>query len=180
MIDTVFRIRGDKLDEEFLDVEETPSIYDFVVTTMTGEEVSLEQYRGQVLLIVNTASKCGFAPQLKELEDLYREYGDRGFTVLAFPCNQFMSQEPHDDEVIRTFCALTYGVSFPMFSKIDVKGEDADPLFQYLTEECPGIFGKDIKWNFTKFLIDRQGNVVDRYAPIVNPEKIKEDIEERL
>ncbi|MDO5714219.1 MAG: glutathione peroxidase [Tissierellia bacterium] len=169
----------DHLDSEEAHSKKS-SIYDFHVTNMTGDEISLKDYKGKVLLIVNTASKCSFAPQLRELEALFKKYKEKGFTVLAFPCNQYMGQEPYDDEVIRTFCTLTYGVSFPMFSKIDVKGEHAHPLFQYLKEEKAGIFGKEIKWNFTKFLIDREGNIIERYAPMVNPEKIKKDIEKVL
>ena len=156
------------------------SIYDFHVTTMDGDDIILKDFEGQVLLIVNTASKCRFAEQFKELEELYEAYKDQGFTILAFPCNQFMGQEPYEDEVIRTYCTLTFGISFPIFSKIDVKGKKAHPLFRYLKRKKTGIFGREIKWIFTKFLVDRRGRVRERYAPMVPMEKIKKDIEKTI
>ncbi len=157
------------------------SIYDFQAMTITGEEKSLSDYQGRVLLVVNTASKCGFTPQFKGLETLYETYKDRGLMVLGFPCNQFLSQDPGSDAEISSFCELNYGVSFPMFSKIDVNGSHAHPLFKHLAEEAPGLLGiKAIKWNFTKFLVDAQGKVVRRYAPTVEPASIASDIEALL
>lgn len=157
------------------------SIYDFNAMTITGEEKSLSDYRGRVILVVNTASKCGFTPQFKGLETLYETYKDRGLMVLGFPCNQFLSQDPGSDAEISSFCELNYGVSFPMFSKIDVNGSHAHPLFKHLSEEAPGLLGiKAIKWNFTKFLVDAQGKVVRRYAPTVEPASIASDIEALL
>jgi glutathione peroxidase len=159
----------------------TMSIYDFRVKTIRGEEQSLADYKGNVLLIVNTASKCGFTPQYKELQELYEQYRDCGFVVLGFPCNQFGNQEPGTEEEIEQFCQVNYGVTFPMFAKIDVKGEHAHPLFRYLTEKAPGVFGtKVIKWNFTKFLVDRNGNVVARFAPQTKPSELKSEIEKLL
>jgi glutathione peroxidase len=159
----------------------TMSIYDFRVKTIRGEEQSLADYKGKVLLIVNTASKCGFTPQYKELQELYEQYRDCGFVVLGFPCNQFGNQEPGTEEEIEQFCQVNYGVTFPMFAKIDVKGEHAHPLFRYLTEKAPGVFGtKVIKWNFTKFLVDRNGNVVARFAPQTKPSELKSEIEKLL
>jgi glutathione peroxidase len=153
------------------------SIYDIPVQTIQGEEQSLSAYKGKVLLIVNTASKCGFTPQYKGLQALYEKYKSAGLEILGFPCNQFGSQEPGDNEEIMGFCELNYGVSFPMFAKVDVNGANAHPLFQYLTKEAPGILGsKSIKWNFTKFLVDREGKVLKRYAPTDEPEKIEPDI----
>ncbi|WP_026694897.1 glutathione peroxidase [Peribacillus kribbensis] len=157
------------------------SVYSFEAKSITGEDIKLEEYKNQVLLIVNTASKCGFTPQYEDLESLYKTYKDEGFTVLGFPCNQFLSQEPGDDLEIQSFCRLNYGVNFPMFSKIDVKGSAAHPLFKYLTENAPGVLGsKAVKWNFTKFLIDRNGEVVKRYAPQTKPGEIEEDIKSLL
>ena len=157
------------------------SIYDFEAKKITGETISLEAYKGNVLLIVNTASKCGFAPQYEELQTLYSRYEDQGFTVLGFPCNQFMGQEPGDELEIDSFCKLNHGVTFPMFSKIDVKGDHAHPLFTYLTEHAPGMLGsKKIKWNFTKFLVDREGNIVNRYAPKTKPFDFEEEIKNLL
>jgi glutathione peroxidase len=154
------------------------TIYDFVVKNNKGEDVSLSEYKDQVVVIVNTASKCGFTPQYKELQNLYEQYKNKGLTILAFPCNQFMKQEPGSNEEILSFCELNYGVSFPVFAKIDVNGENADPLFKYLSENAPGLMGlKAIKWNFTKFIIDKKGNVVDRVAPQTNPMEMKERIE---
>ncbi|KKI88702.1 glutathione peroxidase [Bacillus sp. SA1-12] len=153
------------------------SIYEIEVETINGEKTTLSKYKNQVLLIVNTASKCGFTPQYKELQELYEQYGNQGFTVLGFPCNQFMGQEPGENKEIESFCEVNYGVSFPMFSKIDVNGENAHQLFVFLTEKAPGILGsKAIKWNFTKFLINANGEVVKRYSPNTNPIEIKPDI----
>lgn len=157
------------------------SVYEYSAKTIKGEEVSLSQYEDKVLVIVNTASKCGFTPQYKELQALYEEMKDQGVEVLGFPCNQFGSQEPGSAGDIEQFCELNYGVSFPMFDKVDVKGEHAHPLFTYLAEEAPGVFGsKTIKWNFTKFLVNRQGEVIKRYAPQTAPKDIKKDIEELI
>ncbi|QJX62690.1 glutathione peroxidase [Niallia circulans] len=157
------------------------SIYDFKVKTMDGKMQALSTFKGNILLIVNTASKCGFTPQFKELQELYQMYKEEGFVVLGFPSNQFMSQDPGTNEEIKSFCEVNYGVTFPMFAKIDVNGKEADPLYQYLTKEAPGALGvKPIKWNFTKFLIDRNGNVVDRYAPSTSPSEIKADIEKLI
>jgi glutathione peroxidase len=157
------------------------SIYQFEATTIRGEEVSLEAYKDQVVLIVNTASECGFTPQFKELQELYETYKSKGFTVLGFPCNQFGGQEPGSETAIAEFCSLNFGVNFPMFSKVDVNGANAHPLFKYLAEEAPGILGsKLIKWNFTKFLIDRNGKPVERYGSNTSPNKIKDDIESLL
>ncbi|WP_110112273.1 glutathione peroxidase [Bacillus sp. CGMCC 1.16541] len=157
------------------------SVYEYSAKTIKGEDVSLDRFRGNVMLIVNTASKCGFTPQYKELQALYEEFNEQNVTILGFPCNQFGSQEPGKEQDIEQFCQLNYGVSFPMFAKVDVKGEHAHPLFTYLTEEAPGLLGsKGIKWNFTKFLVDQNGKVVKRYAPQTSPKDIKKDIEELL
>jgi glutathione peroxidase len=157
------------------------AITDFTVTTADGTAASLEPYRGKVLLIVNTASKCGFTPQYEGLEALHRDYAERGFEVLAFPCNQFGAQESGDAAEISNFCTLTYDVTFPVFAKIDVNGAGADPLFERLKSDAPGVLGsKAIKWNFTKFLVGRAGTVVDRYAPTTKPEDIRKDIEKLL
>ena len=158
-----------------------PSIYDFPVQTVGGEVKSLAEYRSQVMLIVNTASKCGFTPQYKGLEALYRTYSSQGFVVLGFPCNQFGAQEPGDITEIQSFCSLTYDVTFPLFAKIDVNGTDASPLFQYLKSAAKGLLGSEaIKWNFTKFLVARNGSVLKRYAPTTTPENLKKDIEAAL
>ncbi|MUV38450.1 Glutathione peroxidase [Lentibacillus sp. JNUCC-1] len=156
------------------------NVHDFSVKKMDGSEQSLSDYKGDVLLIVNTASKCGFTPQFEGLEQLYNDYKDQGFTVLGFPCNQFANQDPGSDEEIADFCQLNYGVSFPMFSKVNVNGADADPLFKYLTNEAKGVLTKQIKWNFTKFLVNRDGNVIERYAPKTKPEDLKADVEKAL
>ena len=157
------------------------SVYDYSAKTLDGQDVSLADYRGQVLLIVNTASKCGFTPQYEGLEALYKAYKDRGFTVLAFPCNQFGAQEPGDAAEIANFCSLTYDVSFPVMSKIDVNGADAHPLYKFLKKEQKGLLGTEaIKWNFTKFLIGKDGQVVDRFAPTVKPEDLKVAVEALL
>jgi len=155
-------------------------IYDFSVQTSQGDQQSLADYAGDVLLIVNTASKCGFTPQYAGLQELYETYKDQGFRVLGFPCNQFQEQEPGTDAEIQSFCQLNYGVTFPVFAKIDVNGPNAHPLFRYLTSEAPGFLTESIKWNFTKFLIDQQGKIVKRYAPTTKPEKIEESIRSLL
>ena len=156
-------------------------ITDFTVKAADGSDASLEAYRGKVLLIVNTASKCGFTPQYEGLEALHRDYAARGFEVLGFPCNQFGAQEPGDAAEIASFCALNYSVDFPLFAKIDVNGSSADPLFEKLRKEAPGLMGStSIKWNFTKFLVDRAGRTVERYAPTTKPEAIAADIEALL
>ena len=152
-------------------------LYDIEVTTIEGQPQRLDAYRGQVLLIVNVASRCGFTPQYADLEALYRKYRAQGFAVLGFPCDQFARQEPGDEEAIKSFCSLNYDVTFPLFAKIKVNGSGAHPLYQFLKAARRGIFGtKAIKWNFTKFLVDRQGNVVRRYAPKVTVEQIEKDL----
>ncbi|HWE06043.1 MAG TPA: glutathione peroxidase [Rhizomicrobium sp.] len=157
------------------------SVYDYTAQTLTGKDVSLADYRGQVLLIVNTASKCGFTPQYEGLEKLYEDLHPKGLTILGFPCNQFGSQEPGGADEIGQFCQVNYGVSFPMFAKIDVNGAHAHPLYKFLTYEKRGVLGtSNIKWNFTKFLIDRAGNVVARYGSLTKPEQIKSAIEKLL
>ena len=154
--------------------------YDFTAKKMNGIEVKMDEYKGKVLLVVNTASKCGFTPQFAELENLYKEYKDSGLEILGFPCNQFAKQDSGSNEEIHSFCQLNYGVSFNMFEKIEVNGKNAHPLYRFLKDQQGGIMGSDIKWNFTKFLIDRDGNVVKRYAPIVKPSKIESDIKDLL
>lgn len=156
------------------------TIYDFSAKTMEGEEKSLSDYEGKVLLIVNTASKCGFTPQFEGLQRLYEKYKDQNFEVLGFPCNQFGHQDPGADEEINQFCQLNYGVTFQMFSKIDVKGKNAHPLFDFLTTEQKGILGEQIKWNFTKFLVDTDGKVAKRFGPQKNPDTMEKDIEALL
>jgi glutathione peroxidase len=156
------------------------SIYDFNAKSLAGEEVPLKRFEGQVLLIVNTASACGFTPQYKGLEALQQAYGSRGFSVLGFPCNQFGRQEPGDAAQIGAFCATNYAVSFPMFDKIDVNGGGAHPLYQYLRSEKSGLLGSSIKWNFTKFLVDRSGKVVARHAPTTTPQALTREIEALL
>ena len=156
------------------------SIYDFSAKTLAGHDVSMKQFEGEVLLIVNTASACGFTPQYKGLEELHQAIAPRGFAVLGFPCNQFGSQEPGDAKQIETFCDRTYGVTFPMFAKIDVNGSKAHPLYEYLKSEKTGLLGSSIKWNFTKFVVDRSGKVVGRHAPTVTPEGLRREIEALL
>ena len=157
------------------------TVTDFTVHAADGSPSPLAEHAGKVLLIVNTASKCGFTPQFEGLEALHRQYGPRGFEVLGFPCNQFGAQEPGDAAEIANFCSLTYDVTFPVFAKVDVNGVDAEPLFRALKKEAPGLLGSEgIKWNFTKFLIDRAGKVVERYAPTTKPEALKADIEALL
>ena len=156
-------------------------IYDFSARTLQGKNVSLGDFKGQALLIVNTASKCGFTPQYAGLETLYEKLSGKGLTILGFPCNQFGKQEPGSPDEIGAFCLTNYGVSFPMFDKIDVNGANAHPLYEYLKREQPGVLGtRNIKWNFTKFLVDRSGKVVDRFAPMTKPEDIEKSIEKVL
>lgn len=153
------------------------SIYDFNVKTIEGEEISMSKYKGKVLLIVNVASKCGFTSQYEGLEKLFEKYKDKDFMVLGFPSNQFANQEPQSNEEIKEFCSLTYDVKFDMFAKIDVNGENETPLYKFLKSSQKGILGtQDIKWNFTKFLVDKEGNVVDRFASTTTPESIEKDI----
>ena len=156
------------------------SFYEYSAKLNNGRVKKLRDYRGKVLLVVNTASQCGFTPQYKGLQELYARYKDRGFAVLGFPCDQFGHQEPGDDEEIRSFCELNYSVDFPLFSKIEVNGNGAHPVYKFLRSEKGGLLGDAIKWNFTKFLIDKQGNVIDRYAPMTPPETIARDIEREL
>ncbi len=157
------------------------TLYDIEARTIDGETKTLRHYAGKTLLIVNVASKCGFTPQYKGLEALYRKYAGRGLVVLGFPCNQFGGQEPGSESDIASFCATAYDVSFPMFAKIDVNGEQAHPLYKLLKHEAPGLLGSEaIKWNFTKFLVDRTGKVVRRYAPTDTPQSLEKDIEAAL
>jgi len=159
----------------------TATVYDFHSKTIDGANVALSDYQGKVLLIVNVASKCGFTPQYKGLETLYRQYKARGFEILAFPCNQFGGQEPATEPEIKQFCRSEYDVTFPIFSKIDVNGQGAHPLYKFLEDQRPGVLGtKRIKWNFTKFLVDRRGNPIRRYSPRNKPEDIALDIERLL
>lgn len=156
------------------------SLYEFTMKNIRGKDVDLDQYRGNVVLIVNTASKCGLTPQLEGLQKLYDQYQAQGLEILGFPCNQFGKQDPGSDEEIESFCDLNYGVTFPMFSKIDVNGKDEHPLYTWLKDQQGGILGDRIKWNFTKFLIDREGNVVERFAPQTEPADLVDDIEKLL
>ncbi len=157
------------------------SIYDFEANTLDGREISLKDFEGKVLLVVNVASKCGFTNQYEGLEELYKKYAAQGFAVLGFPCNQFGNQEPGDAKEIATFCSMAYRVTFPMFEKIDVNGEKAHPIYKFLKEEKPGILGTEaIKWNFTKFLIGKNGQVASRHAPTTKPEDLSAEIEKLL
>ncbi|AXY57004.1 glutathione peroxidase [Acinetobacter chinensis] len=156
------------------------SIYQFEAELLDGKNKSFADYEGKVLLIVNTASKCGFTPQYAGLEKLYEQYKDQGFLVLGFPCDQFGGQEPGSSEQIGAFCQKNYGVDFPMFAKVDVKGAEAHALFRYLTNNSKGVLGNGIKWNFTKFLIGRDGKVIDRFAPTTKPESIESEIQKAL
>jgi len=156
------------------------NIYEISVRKMNGVGIKMEAYKGKVLLIVNTASKCGLTPQFKDLETLYIEYKDKGLEILGFPSNQFANQDPGSNEEILNFCQVNYGVTFPMFEKIEVNGDNTHPLYQYLKDETKSILGKDIKWNFTKFLVDRDGRVIKRYAPSVAPLSLKKDINKLL
>jgi glutathione peroxidase len=157
-----------------------PEIYDFTAKSLAGEDVALRQYAGKVLLIVNTASKCGFTPQYRGLEDLHRDLAPRGFSVLGFPCNQFGAQEPGQAAEIQAFCSTHYDVTFPLFEKVDVNGAHAHPLYEYLKHQQSGLLGASIKWNFTKFLVDRAGHVIARYAPTARPEGLRQKIETLL
>ena len=157
-----------------------PSVYDFSAKSLAGEDVSLQSFKGQVLLIVNTASACGFTPQYKGLQELYAGLAPRGFAVLGFPCNQFGGQEPGNEKQIADFCETRYAVTFPMFAKIDVNGSNAHPLYEHLKREKSSLLGSSIKWNFTKFLVDRSGQVAARHAPTARPEGLKKEIEALL
>jgi glutathione peroxidase len=158
-----------------------PSIYDFSVTTIEGQPLNLSTYKGKVLLIVNTASQCGFTPQYQGLQALYDKYASQGLEILGFPCNQFGQQEPGSAAEIQSFCETRFSVTFPLFQKVDVNGKDAHPLFQYLTKAAPGLFGTEtVKWNFTKFLVDRNGKVVERYASLAKPEDLDKAIQKLL
>ncbi|WP_191565355.1 glutathione peroxidase [Metabacillus idriensis] len=157
------------------------SIYDIKIKTINGVEQSMSDFKGKVLVIVNTASKCGFTPQYKALQELYESYQSEGLEILGFPCNQFMSQEPGNEEEIKSFCELNYGVTFPMYSKVDVNGSDAHPLFNHLTKEAPGVLGsKAVKWNFTKFLVDKNGKAAERFSPNTDPKEMEEKIQQLL
>lgn len=156
------------------------SIFSYNIKDIDGNNQDLSQYKGKVMLIVNTASKCGLTPQYQGLENLYQKYKDNNLVILGFPCNQFSNQEPGKEDEIKTFCELNYGVSFPMFSKVDVNGKDAHELFVYLRKETTGLLGDAVKWNFTKFLVDKEGKVIRRYAPTTNPLSIEKDILELL
>ncbi|MFC4319992.1 glutathione peroxidase [Litchfieldia salsa] len=152
------------------------TVYDFTVKLKNGQEQSLKEYEGKPLIIVNTASKCGLTPQFKGLQDLYEKYNDQGLEILGFPCDQFNNQEFDNIEETTQFCQMNYGVTFPIFAKVDVNGNNADPLFAYLKDQKKGLLAKAIKWNFTKFLIDENGQVIERYSPTTQPEKIEEDL----
>ena len=157
------------------------SVYDIPIDALDGTAGKLAEQQGKVALVVNVASKCGLTPQYTGLEKIHEQYADRGFTVLGFPCNQFGAQEPGDASAIESFCEINYGVTFPLFAKIDVNGDSAAPLYQYLKKAKPGLLGSEaIKWNFTKFLVDRKGNVVERYAPNAEPESLSGDVEKLL
>lgn len=156
------------------------TIYDFTAKSNKGKEVDLSQFKGQVLLIVNTASKCGFTPQYKGLEDLYKKYKGQGLAIIGFPCDQFGHQEPGNNEEIASFCEMNYGVTFPIMEKIEVNGEQASPIFKYLKSKAGGLFGSRIKWNFTKFLISKDGQVIKRFSPIKNPKSLEKLIERML
>lgn len=156
------------------------TVYDFTCQTAAGQERPLDEFKGKVLLIVNTASKCGFTPQFAGLEKMYETYRDQGLEILGFPCNQFGKQDPGSNDEIQEFCQLNYGVSFPMFGKVEVNGAGADPLYKHLKDEAPGLLGGRIKWNFTKFLVDSSGKVVKRYAPTAKPEDIEKDVKALL
>lgn len=158
----------------------TPTIYSFSAPSISGQNIEMSEYQDKVILIVNTASECGLTPQYKGLEELYQQYKDQGLVILGFPCNQFGQQEPGSAEQIASFCTINYGVTFPIFDKIDVNGETTDPLFVYLKDQLPGLLGNRIKWNFTKFLIDRQGKPIKRFAPTTKPEALKKHIEALL
>jgi glutathione peroxidase len=161
-------------------MSEATTLSDFSATSLEGEEVDLERYAGQVVLVVNTASQCGFTPQYAGLQQLHDTYAEQGFAVLGFPCDQFGNQEPGTEEEIATFCERTFGVSFPMFAKVDVNGDEAHPIFQWLRREQGGLLGSRVKWNFTKFLVGRDGQVVGRFPPTKKPEELTDAVEEQL
>lgn len=156
------------------------NIYDFTVKNTQGEMVSMENYRGKLLLIVNTATHCGFTPQYEALQTLYEKYQSQGFEILDFPCNQFANQAPESESEIQSFCSLKYKTTFPLFAKVEVNGNNEEPLFAYLKKHSKAFLNSDIKWNFTKFLVSREGKVIDRYAPMTKPEKIEKDIVKNL
>lgn len=156
------------------------SLHELTATRNDGKEEALDSYKGKVLLVVNTASQCGFTPQYKGLQELYTKHREKGFEVLGFPCDQFGHQEPGSDEEIHSFCERNFGVTFPLFKKIEVNGDNTHPVFEYLKKNAPGLLGQRIKWNFTKFLVDGQGKVIKRYAPTTTPEKIESDIQQLL
>ena len=156
------------------------TIYDFKALTSKGKEIDFKEFEGKVLLIVNTASKCGFTPQFAGLEELNQKYKDKGLVIIGFPCNQFKEQDPGSDSQIEEFCQLNYGVTFQIMKKVHVNGDEADPIFKYLKSQTKGLLGSKIKWNFTKFLISKNGSVIKRYAPLTTPAKIEKDIEEML
>ncbi|WP_345373006.1 glutathione peroxidase [Algivirga pacifica] len=162
-------------EEHTQHIEKAP-FYDLEAETIRGKKMSMDAYKGKTIIVVNTASKCGLTPQYEGLEMLYKKYKNQGLVILGFPCNQFGSQEPGTEKDIEEFCQLNYGVSFPMFAKIEVNGDNTHPVFQYLKSELKGTLGNDIKWNFTKFLIDKNGNPVKRFAPTTKPEKMEDDI----
>jgi len=156
------------------------NFYDFTAIAMNGKEIKMSDYEGKVVIVVNTASKCGFTPQFAQLEELYKEYKDKGLVILGFPCNQFKGQDPGTNEDILEFCQLNYGVSFQMFQKIDVNGKNTHPLYKFLKSKAKGSIGNSIKWNFSKFLMDKSGNVIKRFSPATNPVDMREDIEKLL
>lgn len=156
------------------------NFYQFEAKSLQGKPVKMDSYKGKIVLVVNTASKCGLTPQYEGLEALYKKYKDKGLVILGFPCNQFGKQEPGDEKSISEGCLINYGVSFPMFSKIEVNGDNAHPIYKYLKSELGGLFGSKIKWNFTKFLIDSKGNPIKRFAPTTKPNKIENDIKQLL
>ncbi|KAA0024871.1 glutathione peroxidase [Antrihabitans cavernicola] len=156
------------------------SLQDFTATSIDGTDIDLSAYAGKVVLVVNTASQCGFTPQYKGLQELHDKYSDQGFAVLGFPCDQFGHQEPGDDAQIGAFCQKNFGVTFPLFSKVEVNGDDAHPIYQWLRKQKSGLLGNKIKWNFTKYLVGKDGQVIDRYAPTTKPDKLSGDIESAL
>ena len=156
------------------------SLHEFTATAIDGQDVDLSAYEGQVVLVVNTASQCGFTPQYQGLQQLHEQYSEQGFAVLGFPCDQFGNQEPGADDEIAGFCERNFGVTFPLFSKVEVNGDDAHPVYQWLREQKGGLLGSKIKWNFTKYLVGKDGTVIDRYAPTTKPEKLAGDIEKAL
>jgi glutathione peroxidase len=156
------------------------NFYQFTARSLQGKDIKMEQYKGKVVLVVNTASKCGFTPQYEGLEEIYKRYSERGLVILGFPCNQFGNQEPGSEKEIAEGCLINYGVSFPVFSKIEVNGDNTHPIFKYLKKSLPGFLSRKIRWNFTKFLIDANGNPVKRFSPVIKPEQIVPDIEKLL